>query len=198
MLFKVSLSNVKEISMERVLRIICIVLSIFVTILVVHASINYKMNNLLITDIEPKEIVTAEQRSKQLDCLAMNIYREAGYEPFEGKVAVAQVTMNRVESSQFPNDVCAVVYQKTKATKVVCQFSWYCDSTHRNRPLGPGYEESYEVAKKVLLENFKLSSITEALYYHADYVNPNWNKTKVATIGRHIFYKDKGKSNGSI
>ena len=30
-----------------------------------------------------------------------------------------------------------------------------------------------------------------ALYYHADYVNPNWKLNKTTKIGRHIFYKDK-------
>ena len=46
------------------------------------------------------------------------------------------------------------------------------------------------VAKKVLLEGFRLPSINKALYYHADYVNPKWNKPKVAKIGRHIFYSE--------
>ena len=40
------------------------------------------------------------------ECLAKNIYHEAGKEPFEGKVAVAQVTMNRAASGQFPEDIC--------------------------------------------------------------------------------------------
>ena len=56
--------------------------------------------------------VTAEVRNKQLECLARNIYYEAKGEPFEGKVAVAQVTINRMESGLFPNDLCKVVYQK--------------------------------------------------------------------------------------
>ena len=56
--------------------------------------------------------VTADVRNKQLECLARNIYFEAGGEPFEGKVAVAQVTINRANSGQFPNDICRVVYQK--------------------------------------------------------------------------------------
>jgi spore germination cell wall hydrolase CwlJ-like protein len=136
------------------------------------------------------EYMTAAEVEKNLQCLAMNIYKEAGYEPFEGKVAVAQVTMNRVESDQFPNDICSVVHQKNRFTeKVVCQFSWYCDSKHRNRPVGEeAYNESYEVAKKVLLENFRLQSVEGALYYHADYINPNWKKKRVAKIGQHIFY----------
>ena len=39
--------------------------------------------------------VSAEDKLKQLDCLTRNIYWEAASEPFEGKVAVAQVTLNR-------------------------------------------------------------------------------------------------------
>jgi spore germination cell wall hydrolase CwlJ-like protein len=46
-----------------------------------------------------------------------------------------------------------------------------------------------EVAKKVLLEGFRLPILTEAMYYHADYVNPNWRREKIAKIGRHIFYR---------
>jgi spore germination cell wall hydrolase CwlJ-like protein len=141
-----------------------------------------------------QEIVSIHTREKQLDCLAINIYREAGYEPFEGKVAVAQVTMNRVAAGKFGNDVCGVVYQKNVfMDKVVCQFSWACDQVHKNRPINKeAYNESYEVAKKVLLEGFRLSVLKDALYYHATYVNPRWNLEKIGTIGQHIFYKQKG------
>jgi spore germination cell wall hydrolase CwlJ-like protein len=125
--------------------------------------------------------------------MAMNIYREAGHEPFEGKVAVAQVTMNRVKSGQFGKDVCGVVYQKNVIMeKVVCQFSWACDSAAKTRPVNnAAYKESYEVAKKVLLEGFFLSSLKDALYYHANYVNPRWPLEKIGSIGNHIFYKAK-------
>lgn len=137
----------------------------------------------------PSEI-TAKVRERQLECLARNIYYEAGNEPFEGKVAVAQVTLNRVESDLFPNDVCKVIYQKNVFyEKVVCQFSWYCDRSALVKPIHKGtYEESMDAAKKVLLEGFRLPSIKNSLYYHADYVNPGWRKEKVAKIGRHIFY----------
>jgi len=135
---------------------------------------------------------TAKSVEKELECMALNIYREAGNEPFEGKVAVAQVTLNRVDHAAFPDTVCDVVYQKTRFTeRVVCQFSWYCDSIHRARPINKAsYSESYEVAKKVLLEGFRLDSVKDALYYHADYVSPNWKYKKVAKIGTHIFYKE--------
>ena len=136
--------------------------------------------------------VSAADRTKQLDCLTKNIYWEAATEPFEGKVAVAQVTMNRVDNGRFGNDVCGVVYRKDNILgRVICQFSWACENTHKIRPVYPAlYKESEEVAKKVLLENFRLSTMTNALYYHADYVNPKWGKPKVGQIGRHIFYRD--------
>ena len=135
--------------------------------------------------------ITAEMRDRQLTCLARNIYYEAGSEPFEGKVAVAQVTLNRVESGKFPDDVCKTIYQKNVFyEKVVCQFSWYCDRAATIRPIHKGnYDESMVAAKKVLLEDFRLPSLKDALFYHADYVNPGWKKEKVAKIGRHIFYK---------
>ena len=75
--------------------------------------------------------------------------------------------------------------------KVVCQFSWYCENAGKMKPVhGPNYNESVAAAKKVLLEDFRLDGLKEAMFYHADYVNPGWKKEKVAKIGRHIFYKE--------
>lgn len=135
--------------------------------------------------------ITTAMREQQLGCLSKNIYYEAGGEPFEGKVAVAQVTMNRVESGQFPADVCKTIYQKNVVyERVICQFSWACDRNTGSRPPNnANYRESEEVAKKVLLEEFRLPALKEAMYYHADYINPGWRREKVAKIGRHIFYK---------
>jgi spore germination cell wall hydrolase CwlJ-like protein len=138
--------------------------------------------------------ITAADRTKQLECLTSNIYHEAGNEPFEGKVAVAQVTLNRVESGKFGNGVCGVIYQKNIVyEKVICQFSWACMSVAREKPLHTAaFKESEEVAKKVLMENFRLPSLKYAMYYHADYVNPNWGLPKITQIGHHIFYTEKG------
>jgi len=135
--------------------------------------------------------ITTAVREQQLSCLAKNIYYEAGSEPFEGKVAVAQVTMNRVASGQFPADICKTIYQKNVIyEKVICQFSWACErNTGLRPPNNANYRESEEVAKKVLLEEFRLPSLTSAMYYHADYIDPHWGKEKVAKIGHHIFYK---------
>ena len=145
-------------------------------------------------EVARQGFVSAADRARQLDCLTRNIYWESATEPFEGKVAVAQVTLNRVAAGKFGNDVCGVVYQKNVfMDKVICQFSWACDQVHRNRPINKeAYNESYEVAKKVLLEGFRLSILKDALYYHATYVNPKWPLDKIGQIGQHIFYKQKG------
>jgi spore germination cell wall hydrolase CwlJ-like protein len=157
---------------------------LFVTTVTTHQLKSY-------ADDSQASPITADVRMKELDCLARNIYFESASEPFEGKVAVAQVTMNRVESGQFGDSVCGVVHQKSIIySKVICQFSWYCESPSTLKIRAPDlYKESYEVAKKVLLEGFRLPSLNNAMYYHADYINPGWRKEKVAKIGRHIFYK---------
>jgi spore germination cell wall hydrolase CwlJ-like protein len=53
------------------------------------------------------------------------------------------------------------------------------------------WKESEEVAKKVLLEKFRLPSLENALFYHADYVSPGWKLPRIEKIGNHIFYGDK-------
>jgi spore germination cell wall hydrolase CwlJ-like protein len=147
----------------------------------------------------PYDFVSLKDRERQLKCMADNIYHEAGSESAEGKIAVAQVVMNRVSHPSFPKDPCQVIYQRTVfMEKVVCQFSWFCDGSARRPMHRPMWDESYEAAKMVLLEGFRLPGLKDALYYHADYVNPQWQKEKVAKIGRHIFYKPKEKTNARI
>lgn len=175
--------------MEKSLKSINLLFGILFVMALTFTISNNKLNSLKANTYAKTE--SAESVEKNLSCLALNIYREAGHEPFEGKVAVAQVTLNRTQHPQFPNSICEVVYQKNSFMgKVVCQFSWYCDSVHKMRPINKeAYDESYRVAKMVYLEDFKLESVKSALYYHADYVNPNWGKKKVTKIGAHIFYE---------
>ncbi len=182
--------------MFQSLRIGSILLSITAILFLVSMVTNYKFQKL--ANESGYKFVSVESVKKDLDCLAINIYREAGHESFEGKVGVAQVTLNRVADSKFPNTICGVVYEKTAVySKVICQFSWYCDANHRNRKINEdAYADSYAVAKKVLLEGFRLDGLNEALYYHADYVSPNWKLERITKIGAHIFYS--GKKNERI
>ena len=147
-------------------------------------------NRLANSEVAESSQITAAVRERQLGCLAKNIYHEAGSEPFEGKAAVAIVTLNRTNSGQFPGDVCKTIYQKNVIyEKVICQFSWTCDRVSAFRPLNKAnYDESMIAAQKVLMENYKLPSLDKALYYHADYIDPHWGKKPIAHIGHHIFY----------
>ena len=159
----------------------------------VNSVTSYKFGSLqeIIVD-KPKSFVSVDNVDRILDCLAMNIYKEAKGEPFEGKVAVAQVTLNRAKNPKFPSDVCKVVMQKNVIMdKVVCQFSWYCDGYATNKPKDPAYDESFKVAKKVLLEGFKLDGLVDALYFHSIDVKPQWPHQKLIQIGNHIFYKNR-------
>jgi spore germination cell wall hydrolase CwlJ-like protein len=129
-----------------------------------------------------------QESQKQVDCLAQNIYFEAGHEPHEGKMAVALVTLNRLQDPRFPKDICSVVKQKVKST---CQFSWFCERKKNIKE--EVYDSSKQMAIYVYANYEKLKDITHgALFYHADYVNPRWRGLEVTTkIGRHIFYKER-------
>ena len=144
-------------------------------------------------EVARQGFVSVEDRTRQLACLTKNIYWESATEPFEGKVAVAQVTLNRVASGKFAPDICGVVHQKNIVMgQEVCQFSWMCDGSTKIKPIYPAqWRESEEVAKKVLLEGFRLPSMKNALYFHADYIHPQWGKPEVGKFGRHIFYAEK-------
>lgn len=133
---------------------------------------------------------------REIECLAENIYFESAYEPNDGKIAVAFVTLNRVNSGKFADNVCNVVKQKNNN---VCQFSWWCESKaysiSTNKLLTSSgnmlYNEIRNLATFVYFNKEKMKDPSKgALYYHADYVNPRWpNMETTVKIGRHIFYK---------
>lgn len=131
---------------------------------------------------------------KQIDCLAENMLYEAGGESTEGKIAVAMVTLNRVYSGRYPNNICGVVKQKTGRT---CQFSWVCQnkfsSKHLTRTRSMQYNDIRDMAVNIFVNHHQMKDITGgATFYHADYVNPRWGLPRTTKIGRHIFYKRKG------
>lgn len=58
-------------------------------------------------------------------CLTLNLFKEAEGEGLENMRIVGDVVINRVESKDYPNDVCSVVLQKK-------QFSWANNLRNRN------------------------------------------------------------------
>ena len=126
-----------------------------------------------------------------LMCLALNVYFEARNDSMVGQYAVAQVVMNRVQSSKFPNDVCSVV--KQSRNDGTCQFSWYCDGKSDKPRETYAWAYAQMVAADTLIgQGIDVTDMTQgATHYHANYVRPYWaDKLEyTVTYGSHLFYK---------
>jgi len=135
----------------------------------------------------------------QLNCMSKNIYFEAAVESTAGKLAVAQVTMNRVRSSRYPDSICEVVYEGRHDASGFplrdrCQFSWYCDGKGDEPRDTPAWRESQEIAEYIIRTPSLIDITDGSTHYHADYIDaPRWAKKKkrLVKIDTHIFYKPK-------
>ena len=135
---------------------------------------------------------------EEIYCLARNIYFESRNQPQVGRVAVGQVTMNRVNSPKFPNTVCEVVkqaryYPSGGIDLHSCQFSWYCDGKSDAIRNQKAWDDSMYSALFVYSSDPLLDIVDGALWYHATYSSPAWAKhfEKTVQINEHIFYKER-------
>ena len=140
--------------------------------------------------------------SGELECMSKNIYFEAALESTACKMAVAQVTKNRVRSIKYPNTFCGVIkqgkhYENGFPVRDRCQFSWYCDGKDDNVPhKGSMWRESQKVAEYVLLKPDLMDITDGATHYHADYISsPKWAhpRRKTVEIDTHIFFNHARK-----
>lgn len=149
------------------------------------------------SSIDPSLLISAGAEL-EISCLAKNIYFEAAVESTAGKLAVAHVTHNRVNSRHFPNSYCKVIYEgPTYASGLPkrdrCQFSWYCDGRGDVPFPGKTWDTVQDLANYYYKNASDLRDITDgATHYHADYINdPRWAiyKKKTVKIDTHIFYR---------
>ena len=154
-------------------------------------------------ELVPSRSGDAEEtaRVQELECLALNVYHESRSDNFAGRIAVADVVMNRVDSNLFPNTICEVVNQSVMRTnwkgnevpvRGMCHFSWFCDGLSDEPMETDSYEDAEIVAEMALRGGWR--GITEgATHYHATYVTPNWINDRgmvpVGRIGQHKFYR---------
>lgn len=133
----------------------------------------------------------ALDQRRALLCLTQAVYYEAGFEPLEGRRAVAQVVINRMRHPAFPKSVCGVVYQRDATP--VCQFTFVCDGSLDRRPAAAAWKQAEQVARAALAGHVE-QSVGSATHYHADYVAPRWAPllTKISKHGAHIFYRWPG------
>lgn len=125
----------------------------------------------------------------QWACLSEALYFEARGETVKGQFAVAEVILNRVTSSHFPNTPCGVIRQGT-GRKYQCQFTYTCDGYKEVINEEKAFERVSKVARAVL--DGKGDALTDgATHYHTTAVSPRWSRvfTKTARIGVHIFYR---------
>jgi spore germination cell wall hydrolase CwlJ-like protein len=137
--------------------------------------------------------------SEEERCLAENIYHEARGEPLRGRQAVAWVTMNRVNSADFPSTVCGVVNQishSSDRSRRWAEFSWTLENPAE--PRGTEWTDAQRIAREVYAQDRagveNLWRNDDVMYYHADYVSEagtRWFRealVHVNQIGDHIFY----------
>jgi spore germination cell wall hydrolase CwlJ-like protein len=128
------------------------------------------------------DLRSSEAGSRELECLATGVYFESKSEPLAGQLAVAQVIANRAESKRYPSTYCGVILQRG-------QFSF----VHGHRlPAVSHSSKQWRTAvaiAKIVDQDLKDSAVGDALFFHARRVSPNWHRTRVASIGNHIFYR---------
>jgi spore germination cell wall hydrolase CwlJ-like protein len=148
-----------------------------------------RIRRLMRTNIESVGGIRQAVADKQVRCLAENIYHESRGESLQGQVAVAKVTLNRLDEG-YAKTVCGVVKQG-------CQFSWVCNGVGA-QPSGFLWNQAVGVALVTLNEADKIEDPTNgATHFHATYINwqPAWRRVKdsVQQIGNHVFYRIKPK-----
>lgn len=141
-------------------------------------------------------------RSKQIECLARNIYFEARGEPEAGKIAVGLVTLNRAKHDKFPNSVCGVVQdgkhdRNGKPLTYRCQFTWYCDGRPDRIVQHDVFAKIEDIAEHLYDEYYVAEKLPDmvngATHFHTTNINPGWRgMTKIKRIGNHIFYRMRG------
>jgi spore germination cell wall hydrolase CwlJ-like protein len=137
----------------------------------------------------------------QIECMALNIYYEARSSSNADQYAVADVVLNRVQDTRYPNTICDVVKQGMQDSngnmrRNKCQFSWYCDGKADTPHEMDAFYKARSIAWDVIIMDTYRGITEGATHYHTTYVNPAWSRskrgwsiTRVGQIGTHIFYR---------
>ena len=137
----------------------------------------YVLINLL-----PKNVEAASDSSStsDLQLMARAINGEARGEPYEGQVAVGAVILNRVKSSQFPNTIAGVIYEKGAFTAV------------SDGQINVAIKEGSTVLKAARDAMNGWDPTGGAIYYFNPSPATNkwiWSRPLIKTIGKHRFCK---------
>lgn len=119
---------------------------------------------------------------EDLSLMAKIVYAESKGEPYEGKVAVASVILNRVLSPGFPDNIKDVIFQPNAFSCVV----------NGEINVTPN-EECFNAVYDAIKGN---DPTNEALFfYNPSIATCSWmkeiEKTDSKSIGQHLFFKTK-------
>lgn len=125
---------------------------------------------------------TATIDDAELNCLAIGVYYESKGEPLAGQLAVADVILNRTTSGRFPASVCGVLTQRGQFSFVKGGRLPDVDTSR------PAWKTAVAIAR-VATQDLWDSPAEGALFFHARRVSPKWSRTRVASLGNHVFYR---------
>jgi N-acetylmuramoyl-L-alanine amidase len=116
------------------------------------------------------------------DLLARLVHAEAKGEPYAGKVAVATVVLNRVASSEFPNTIKGVIYQKSNG--------YYAFTPVKNGAINKAADaESKKAVKEAIA--FRGQGNGSLFFFNPKTAVSKWvfSREATVTIGNHRFAK---------
>ena len=174
---------------KKISKLVCIVSTLVIMLYISYSYDEVSINNNVFAAIKDQSSTSTKKNTDQssidnsgdmIDLLARLINGEARGEPYKGQVAVGAVVMNRVKSSQFPDTISGVIYQKG-------QFSCVTDGQF-NQPI----DENSTVYKAAREAMNGADPTNGCLFFY----NPKTSKSKwifsrptVITIGKHRFAK---------
>lgn len=131
-------------------------------------------------DILKENIARISISDEEKDLFARLVNAEAKGESKEGKVAVATVVLNRVDSPQFPNTITEVIYEVVGDA--------YAFSPVQNGEINkPATKESMEAVDEALRSKDRLNHAV--YFYNQEIATDDWIRSReiVKTIGNHVF-----------
>ncbi|WP_084253361.1 cell wall hydrolase [Sphingomonas pituitosa] len=125
-----------------------------------------------------ESVAKAAPDAREVACVAKVIIHEAGNQPLEGRMAVAQVIRTRMEDGRFAKSACAVVKQPGQFFDV--------DAYHPERS-DDRWDSAVELARATL--NGEGDDVVPgALFFHAVGTEMP-SRTRVGRVAGHVFYR---------
>jgi N-acetylmuramoyl-L-alanine amidase len=132
--------------------------------------------------VSDDQTADATEIDAELECMAKVVLHEAGNQPREGQLAVAQLIQNRMESGRFADTICGVVNQPGQ---------FFRTSSYEPRRDTPAWDSAVSVSREAR-RGASVDVAPGAMFFRAAYAAPTGffrSRVRVATLGDHVFYR---------